>query len=210
MTTLIETMRVQHGRAPLWHLHVRRMSESCLAVGVPLPLTLKVPSGADRVLRWEIGARGVEATERPLPAGAPLNLITSRVRHRPYPHKTTDRAVFDQARAEAVGRGADDAILLTQAGEVAECAIWSLFWWEDDGLAAPSLSLGILRSVSRLRVEELLGGPVGPARPDRAFRAGRPLLAANAIRGIVPVASLDGMPTPQDPRTAALSRAFWP
>ena len=225
LPTLIETIRVDGGRAPLWYLHVRRLSESCRALGVPLPLRLHVPQGADRVLRLEVGPSGVETTERPLPSQSPLRLITSRVTHRPYPHKTTDRAVFDQARAEAVGRGADDGILLTSSGEIAECAIWSLFWWEDEGLVAPPLSLGVLRSVSRLRIEELLSAglrhALTPSRPHAPLRLyapsrphaltpSRPLIAANAVRGIVPVASLDGVAVPQDPRTEALARAFWP
>jgi branched-subunit amino acid aminotransferase/4-amino-4-deoxychorismate lyase len=216
--TLIETIRVEGGRAPLWYLHLRRLSESCRALGVPLPLRIHVPDGPDRVLRMEVGPSGVETTERPLPSPSPLRLITSRVTHRPYPHKTTDRAAFDQARAEAVGRGADDGILLTPAGEIAECAIWSLFWWEDEGLVAPPLALGVLRSVSRLRVEELLASPPHALTPSRlhapsrphALTPSRPLFAANAVRGIVPVASLDGVAVRQDPRTDALARAFWP
>jgi len=204
--TLIETMRVQAGRAPLWYLHVRRLSESCLALGVPLPLKLEVPSGPDRVLRWDVSSRGIEASERPHPSASPLRLITSRITHRPYAHKTTERGPFDQARAEAVGRGADDGVLLFPSGEPAECGIWSLFWWEDDGLVAPPLSSGVLRSVSRMRIEEL----VGPLRPVRPLRPLRSLLAANAVRGVVPVASLDAVPVPPDPRTETLAQAFWP
>jgi branched-subunit amino acid aminotransferase/4-amino-4-deoxychorismate lyase len=213
--TLIETMRVEGGRAPLWHLHVRRMSESCLALGVPLPRALTVPHGADRVLRWEIGPAGIQECERPLPAPAPLRLITSRVRHRAYPHKTTDRAPFDQARAEALGRGADDGILLTAQGQWAECGIWSLFCWLDGGLAAPPPSLGVLRSISRMRIEELAEQgrlewstawpPLAPPRESMPA-----LIAANAVRGVVPVAQLDGVPVPGDPRTLALAQAFWP
>ena len=34
-------------------------------------------------------------------------------------------------------------------------------------------------------------------------------LAANAVRGIVPVASLDEIPVPGDPRTEGLAARFW-
>jgi len=30
------------------------------------------------------------------------------------------------------------------------------------------------------------------------------------VRGIVPIASLDGVPVPADPRTAELAQRFWP
>ena len=77
--------------------------------------------------------------------------------HRPYPHKTTERAQFDRALEEAQAAGADDAVLLTGGGHVAECAIWGLFWWEDDRLCAPALELGILPGWPGRRLEELAG-----------------------------------------------------
>ena len=35
--TLIETIRVRQGAAPLWYLHLRRLAVSCKALGIPLP-----------------------------------------------------------------------------------------------------------------------------------------------------------------------------
>jgi len=35
-------------------------------------------------------------------------------------------------------------------------------------------------------------------------------LLTNAVRGIVPMASLDGALVPADPRTAELASRFWP
>ena len=37
MDTLIETVRLRNGAAPLWYLHVRRLATSCRALGVPIP-----------------------------------------------------------------------------------------------------------------------------------------------------------------------------
>ena len=34
---LIETVRIRDGVAPLWYLHLRRLAESCRALGIPLP-----------------------------------------------------------------------------------------------------------------------------------------------------------------------------
>ena len=40
MDTLIETVRLRNGAAPLWYLHVRRLATSCRALGVPIPTDL--------------------------------------------------------------------------------------------------------------------------------------------------------------------------
>lgn len=207
--TLIETVRVREGRAPLWHLHLRRLVESCRALGVPFPPAFEVPSGADRVHRIAVGPKGLQVTERPVGSTAPVWLVTARTPHRPYPHKTTARDAFDAAAAEAMEARAGDALLLTTRGEVAECTIWSLLWWEGDRLAGPPLSLGVLRSVSRMRLEEL-AGPLLARTVPRSGLDGHALLLSNAVRGVVPVARLDGAAVPQDARTEALVARFWP
>lgn len=207
---LVETVRLRDGRAPLWHLHVRRLALSCEALGIPFPRTLLVPSdGEDRVHRLTVSLVGTEVTTRPVGPVAPVRLVSSPVVHEPYPHKVTDRAPFERAQAAARAAGADDAILYTPAGSAAESGIWCLFWWEPAGLAAPALDLGILPGVSRARIAELVGGIAG-RRVDRTGLRGCSLFVANAVRGIVPVATLDGVPVPPDPRTAALADRFWP
>jgi branched-subunit amino acid aminotransferase/4-amino-4-deoxychorismate lyase len=207
--SLIETVRMRNGVAPLWYLHVRRLAASCKALGVPLPGELPTPSGGpDRVHRLEVGPRGLEVSERPVGAGTAVSLITARVGHRPYPHKTTEREQFDRALEEARSAGADDAVLLSRGGHVAECAIWGLFWWEGDQLCAPPLDLGILPGVARARLSELTGG-LTERRVKPEEIAGRSLLVANAVRGVVPVARFQGRPVPQDPGTSRLSASFW-
>ena len=207
---LIETVRIRNGVAPLWYLHLRRLATSCKALGIPLPGELLTPGGgADRVHRLEVGPRGVEIGERVVGSTEPVALRLSSVVHRPYPHKTAERAGFDRALAEARSAGADDAVLLTAGGYVAECAVWSLFWWEDGALCTPALDLGVLPGVARARLEEISGGLVQRrARP--ADLEGRSLFVANAARGIVPVASMEGPEVPQDQGTSRLSRLFWP
>jgi len=209
MPTLIETVRVREGRAPLWYLHLRRLVESCRALGVPFPPAFEVPAGTDRVHRIAVGPKGLQVTERPVGSTAPVWLVTARTEHRPYPHKTTARAAFDAAAAEAMEARAGDALLLTARGEVAECSIWSLLWWEGDRLAGPPLSLGVLRSVSRMRLEEL-AGPLLERTVPRTGLDGRSLLVTNAVRGVVPVARLDGVTVPPDARTETLAARFWP
>jgi branched-subunit amino acid aminotransferase/4-amino-4-deoxychorismate lyase len=134
--------------------------------------------------------------------------VTARVVHRPYSHKTTERAQFDRALEEAKAAGADDALLLTEGGHVAECAKWGIFWWEGDRLCAPPLSLEILPGVARARLGELTGD-ITDRRVSPGEIEGRSLLVANAVRGVVPVASFQGRPVPQNPGTSRLSASFW-
>lgn len=207
---LIETIRIRGGVAPLWALHVRRLVASCRATGVPFPLALEVPSGGTHLVRrLEVGADGVTVSERPVGRVEPISLATTSVEHAAYPHKVVERGVFQRAAADATARGADDALLRTAGGYVAEATIWSLFWWVGDRLAAPDLAMGVLGSVSRLRLEELTGPLLARRAPlDEAMAGG--LFAANAVRGIVPVRQVDGRLVVADARTEALSAAFWP
>ena len=207
--SLIETVRVIGGTAPLWTLHVRRLAESCRATGVPLPLTLLAPGGADRVVRLEVGLRGVTETTRAPGSTAPVRLATARTVHAAYPHKTTERAVFERAAAEAREAGADDALLLTHGGEVAEASIWSVFWWESGRVCAPPYAVGVLRGVARLRLDELTGG-VLERRLRPAALAAHGAFVANAARGVVPIGALDGATVPLDAATADLQQRFWP
>lgn len=208
-SVLIETVRVRRGEAPLWGLHLRRLFRSCAELGVPTPRQLEVPGGGpDRVHRLAVGPRGIEVTERPVGPTSPLDLITAGVVHQPYPHKTTARSAFDLALAEAQRAGAADALMLTEGGKVAECAIWTLFWWGEGGeLCTPALDLGVLPGVARERIGEL--APLAEQRVARAALERRSLFVANAVRGIVDVMTLDGAKVPHVPETDALRRRFW-
>jgi branched-subunit amino acid aminotransferase/4-amino-4-deoxychorismate lyase len=208
--SLIETIRIRNGEAPLWYLHLRRLAVSCKALGIPLPGQLDVPGGGnDRVYRLEVGMRGVQVSERLVGPAAPVKLTVSKVGHHSYPYKTTDRAQFDRALDAARAAGADDAILLTPGGFVAETAIWSVLWWDYDTLCGPAFELGILSGVGRARVTELVG-KVEERRSTLKDIAGLPLFLVNAVRGVVPVAAIEGVPLPAVPQTDALARRFWP
>lgn len=209
-TTLIETVRVRNGEAPLWYLHLRRLVGSCRALGVPIPIELIAPTGGDdRVHRLLVSRRGLTAGERPVGSTAPVRLVTAKARHKPYPHKTLDRVPFDRALEEARGAGVDDAVLLTAGGYVAESAIWSIFWWDGARLGGPALDMGVLPGVARARLEEL-AGEIDQQKVRPAELAGRSLFVANAVRGVVPVAAWDGAVVPAAAGTDALAARFWP
>jgi branched-subunit amino acid aminotransferase/4-amino-4-deoxychorismate lyase len=91
---------------------------------------------------------------------------------------------------------------------VAEATVWTVFWWEGETLCTPALDLGVLPGVARARIAELV--PMTEAHIERAELTGKGVFLANAARGIVPVASLDGVAMRQLARTAKLARRFWP
>jgi branched-subunit amino acid aminotransferase/4-amino-4-deoxychorismate lyase len=103
----------------------------------------------------------------------------------------------------------DDALLLTPGGFVAETAIWSVLWWEDGELCGPAFDLGILPGVGRVRVTEL-AGKVEERRSNLKDLKGVSFFLVNAVRGVVPVGTLDGVPVPESPETESLARRFWP
>jgi branched-subunit amino acid aminotransferase/4-amino-4-deoxychorismate lyase len=221
MTALIETCRILDGRLPLKSLHEARLGTSCRALNIPFPGSLEEPAGVlDGIVRFEVSAGGVDVSLRPpIPhfrnpgisesrnASPPFKLILSDVAHRPYPHKTTDRVQFDDALARAQRRDAGDGLMVTLDGHVAECAIWSVFWWEGERLMCPSLEVGILPGVARARLSQLV--PLEERRVGPVALAGRPMFVANAARGVVAVVSLNGRDVPGDRRTAELAGQFW-
>jgi branched-subunit amino acid aminotransferase/4-amino-4-deoxychorismate lyase len=209
-TTLIETIRIRNGTAPLWYLHIRRLATSCKALGVPLPRELPPPEGgSDRVYRLEVGMRGAHASERLVGPSDPVKLIVSRVAHHPYPHKTTDRSQFERALDIARGAEADDALLLTPGGFVAETAIYSVFWWENGTLCAPALDIGILPGVGRARVIEI-AGKVEERRTSWKELRGVSFFLVNSVRGVVKVSAVQDDAVPSSTQTDDLAARFWP
>jgi branched-subunit amino acid aminotransferase/4-amino-4-deoxychorismate lyase len=208
--SLIETIRIRNGVAPLWYLHLRRLAVSCKALGVPLPPELPPPEGgADRVYRMQVGMRGVQLSERLVDPPEPVKLIISRVAHHAYPYKTTERTQFDRALDRARGAEADDALLLTPGGFVAETAICSVLWWEDGRLCAPAFDLGVLPGVGRARLTELVGQVEERHSTWMDVQDRSPFLV-NSIRGVVKISSVQGEPVRSTRGTDSLAERFWP
>ena len=211
---LIETIRVRDGRIPFLEQHLGRLDRSLRELGLPRPsqdiaaLVRPFAGTGEAVLRVEVCDGRATVTVRELPALDPPAVITASESHLPYPHKTTERDCFVEAAGEAEVAEADDALLVTHAGWVAEGTTWNVFWWDGGGLRTPALDLEILPGIGRTRVLEL--GKGQETRAPRAALDGKSLFLVNAVRGIVPLASLDGARVPADPRTAELARRFWP
>ncbi|MEZ4377191.1 MAG: aminotransferase class IV [Gemmatimonadales bacterium] len=209
MTTLVETVRVHEGKAPLWPLHRARLEASAAALGLALPVVQPPQGGDDRVIRYAITAGAVTITERDVGSTEPIRLITSPAPHRGYPHKIDDRGWLAAARHGVLPVGGDDALLLDAAGRVVESTIWAIGWWDGERLCFPPLTLGGLPSVGRLRLDEVARGGIHDVTMYREGLGWRALVACNAARGIVPVGTLDGEDVPGNQRTAALAARFW-
>ena len=212
---LIETMRVRDGRIPFLERHLARLGRALGELGLPkssqdvVALVQPFAGTGEAVLRLEVRDGRASVTVRELPPLAPPTLITASEPHQSYPHKTTERDCFTDAGREAEVAEADDALLLTPEGWVAEGTVWTVFWWDGDALRTPALDLGILPGVGRTRVLELVKG-ADQGRYRKQALAGKSLFLTNAVRGIVPIASLDGAAVPADPRTTELAQRFWP
>src|SRR5947209_11968642 len=212
---LTERLRVREERIPFLDRHLARLGCSFGELGLPKPsqdipaLVRPFAATGDAVLRVEVRDGRASVTVRELPSVAPPVVITASEPHQPYPHKTTQRDCFTDAGKEAEVAEADDALLLTPEGGIAEGTVWTVFWWDGDALRTPALELGILPGIGRARVLELAQRVVQGRYPPQEL-ARKSLFLTNAVRGIVPITSLDGAPVPADPRTAELAERFWP
>ena len=122
-------------------------------------------------------------------------------------HKWADRSRIVPAGAEPLLLDADGSVLETERANV--------FAVLDDGLHTPALDGRLLPGTARARVVELalgLGIPVFQHRLRTAdLAAATEVFATNALRGVVPVTSCEGVgawaPGPLTPRLADAHRA---
>jgi branched-subunit amino acid aminotransferase/4-amino-4-deoxychorismate lyase len=218
VTGLFETIRVRGGAIPFLERHVKRLTASSQALGRTGPAPgveqriLAHAAAGEIVVRLALGARGERIETRPVPEPGPMRIVFSGTRYEPYPHKTTDRAVFDRARGRVVPYRADEVILLTGDGFLAEGCVTSVFFWLGQELCTPALDIGILPSIGRARVLELacaLGLPVREGRFTRGEVEGLPLFLVNSVRGVVEAAFHGAYGHAADDRTRRLAAAFW-
>lgn len=196
---LIETMRWADGRIDLWDEHVERLRESADYFGfvfdadgmrrsVEQHLAQSAPRQPHKV-RLTLDRHGrFNVTSSPTgdPIPEPVQLIIADVRvdsNNPFRHhKTTRRAVYQQAYQQALEAGADEALLLNERGEVTEGTRTNLFIETDGMMVTPPLASGVLNGVYRrhqLRVREVCEQVL---RPDDLRSADR-LFVCNAVRG---------------------------
>ena len=237
---LFETVLWASGEPEHWDAHVERLERGCRALGLPLPDRRDMRSAADAAVRdlgpakrvavrlsWTAGSGGrgldlpevleprlvVSAAPSELPAG-PATLATARVRRndRSPTSRLKSLSYLDNvlARTEARRAGAEEALMLNTAGEIACAAAANVFWIRHDEVFTPSLECGVLDGIMRREVIAAcqgLGLPVGEVFANPGRLAGAPMFITNSLIGVRPVASLDGVPLPTSARVAAIARA---
>jgi para-aminobenzoate synthetase/4-amino-4-deoxychorismate lyase len=163
--SLLETMRWARGEGIfLLDEHLLRLEESAAYFGFrfdqkalreDLLREISAVCGMEGVLRLTMDAAGVWSVEhRPLPGPSPcrVSLALSAVdaADQFLFHKTTRRAVYDQAKAQVPG--VDDVLLWNERGEVTESTIANLVVELDGELLTPSLACGLLPGTMRARL----------------------------------------------------------
>jgi len=211
---LYETLKLVGGVPVFFEEHVARLDLGLEELGLERPCSRaemaaqigrlskasEVPDGACRVLVTAGPPQGkpgllIQTDRRQFPA-RPLRVISYQgVRVRAQLKAMTVMQSYLAQRA-ATAAGADDAILVDDEGHIFEGATSNMFLVRGGGLVTPPAEGAILPGVLRAKVEELAsahGIPVVEAfarvadlRPDDG------MLLTSSVRGIAPVASVDG------------------
>jgi 4-amino-4-deoxychorismate lyase len=198
--SLIETLRFEPDTGFVrLRLHLARLSRSARRVGFPEPAAAaailnEVVTGASRCLRVRLtldkeGRIEVTAAPfTPLPAATVWAVRVADTRldsnDRLLRMKTTNRAVYDIARAEYASSDADEVIMLNERAEVCEGTITSVFLDDGSGvLRTPPISCGLLAGVLRTELICQRKARVGRIS-GQDLRSGG-LYVGNSLRGLI-------------------------
>ena len=113
---------------------------------------------------------------------------------------------------EARRRGAYEALLCDARGRVAEGSTCNVFAVRGGVLSTPSLEVGVLAGITRMRTLELaradgLAVIEGELWPDE-LRAADEIFLTSSIRGVMPVGRIDDRPIPIGPVTRRLMARY--
>ncbi len=171
--------------------------------GPPTLLVTVRPIAPARMEKAAAGFTAIVARARRSPVGLPGSI------------KSANRLDAILARLEADEAGADEAILLSADGLVAEGTVSNVFWRSGDGLRTPHLSVGILPGVTRAVVLEVcrrMAIPVEEGRwPLDDLRRAPEVFVTMSSVGPVRLAALDGAPlaAPADALFPRVRAAYW-
>jgi branched-subunit amino acid aminotransferase/4-amino-4-deoxychorismate lyase len=226
-----------------WDAHRERMERGCRTIGLPSPghadllavaeAAVARLGAAERAavrINWSAGpgARGLDPPEVYAPVltasaahlGAhpgPVTLATAKVRRndRSPASRVKSLSYLDNvlARAEARAAGAEEALMLNTAGEVACAAAANVFWIRHDEVFTPDLDCGVLDGIMRREVIAAchrLGVPVQEVFANAGRLAGAPMFITNSLVGVRPVASLDGVTLPASLLVKSIVKALSP
>jgi branched-chain amino acid aminotransferase len=241
---LFETMRVSGGQPHLWDEHMTRLSHGAELLRIAIPFDsaalrkhaaklLDANELADTVLRVHL-SRGVAprgyspreaktpvmvmTTHELPPAPESWKLATTSFRLPPLnplsPFKTSNKLLNVLAKAEAESHGADEGLLLTDSGALAQGASSNLFWIEGRFVCTAPEQTGILPGITRaavLRVCEEQKVPVRQTtvQPERLHDSAGVFVTLSTF-GIVEASALDGRELPRSEITTQLRNALFP
>jgi para-aminobenzoate synthetase/4-amino-4-deoxychorismate lyase len=131
-----------HFACPCDEARVRRVLDAAVAGGPPGPQRVRLVLDRDGAARAEVGPLDDARPRRVTLARDPVDETDPWLRH-----KSTRRAVYDDARASRPGF--DDVILFNRRGEVTESTIANLAVEIDGQLFTPPLECGLLPGVER-------------------------------------------------------------
>ncbi len=126
--------------------------------------------------------------------------------------KTLNKLTHVMARAEAAGKGADEALLINTNGEVAETASGNVFWVYDDKICTVPTGRGVLPGITRAVVLEIcqtLGLQTNKRviKPE-ALKNSEGIFITQSAFGIVPVATFDDEPVASSPLVDQIFNAY--
>lgn len=195
---LLETMKIDGGRIALLDRHLNRMLASARHFGFACDgdaVRSAVQSAAVRqssplVARLLLSGDGqYELQFRPLPpSGLPVSLRLSPLavnsRDPMLYHKTTDRDIYERARADIPEDV--DALLTNERGELTESTIANIAVSRGGVWMTPALSCGLLPGT--MRAQLLADGEIaeGIVRAED-LQPGEAILYFNAVRGVMKV-----------------------
>jgi branched-chain amino acid aminotransferase len=220
---VFEVIRLYDGRPFALDDHLDRLERSASAIELAVDRAaverevgalLEEFGDADGALRIVLtrGGRRIAATE-PLPQW-PRTVSVATVTYGPSEIltgvKSISYAANMQATRIAASRGADEAILVRPDGIVLEAPTSSVFWCSAEGdLRTPSISSGILESITRARVARELHVEEGEWDVEDLLGAGEAFLASTT-REVQAISAIDGRDLPHSPgpRTEEAIAAF--
>ncbi len=196
---LIETLRWSGGYVRL-ALHIERLAASAAALGFRFDreqalaqlseAEVSFPAGEERRVRCELRRDGTfQITVAPMPSAADRALRVAIASQRvdagdPFlRHKTTRRAAYERAFAEATSQDCDDALLLNRQGFVTETSRSTIFVERDGVLLTPPLEHGLLPGVLRRELIESGAAREAPLRLADLWQAER-WFVGNSLRGL--------------------------
>lgn len=142
----------------------------------------------------------ITATPAPDVEVSPLQLKTVKTTvvpasSKPAHLKLSNMLHYRQAGIEAKNKGADDALMLTLNGLIAETSIANIFWEKDGVVYTPSASCDILAGVTRSIVLKLMKKSVDDVREGeftlKDLKSASQVWICNSLKEIVWVSKID-------------------